>query len=66
MKTNHPETTLREPQPKAEKVTEVDSEENAGAAIKAAARQNENDEKEGSVNVVPSGRDFPTRVHGHK
>lgn len=48
------------------KVTEVDPEKNAGAAIAAAKRQNENDEKEGSVNQVPAGREYPTRVHGHK
>lgn len=48
--------------PKAEKVEEIDPEANAGACVAAANRQNENDEKKGSVNVVPSGRKHPTFV----
>jgi hypothetical protein len=48
--------------PKAEKVVEINPEANAGAAVVCAARQNSTDGKEGSINVVPSGREHPTRV----
>jgi hypothetical protein len=52
--------------PKPEEVREVSRDDNAGAAVAAAKRQNENDEKEGSVNQVPAGREYLTRTHGHK
>jgi len=41
--------------PRAEKVEEVDSEENAGACVAAAEKQN-------NRNVVPSGKAHPTFV----
>ena len=53
--------------PQAEEVTVVDADKNSGAAIAAAQRQNESDEMgPAGRNVVPSGREFPTRTHGHK
>src|SRR5216683_5920124 len=48
--------------PTASVVTTVDPEANAGAAIAAAKRQNENDQKEGSVNQPPVGKASPTVV----
>ncbi len=47
-------------------VTTLPVEGEKGVAAKHAATQNSTDGKEGSVNVVPSGREFPTRTHGHK
>ncbi len=52
--------------PKPSAVTTLPVEGERGVAAKHAATQNSTDGKEGSVNVVPSGRDFPTRTHGHK
>ncbi|SRR6266705_4069855 len=46
--------------PKPSVVTTVDPEANGGAAIAAAKRQNENDQKEGSVNQPPAGKHFPS------
>lgn len=60
-KSNSEDSTLRVGDlPKAEKVEEIDPDANANACVAAANRQNENDEKKGSVNVVPSGREHPT------
>lgn len=49
--------------PQPSEVEEIDPDANAGACVAAANRQNENDEKKGSVNVVPSGRKHPTFVN---
>jgi hypothetical protein len=64
VKSNNETATLRSGNlPKVEAVKEVDHDANKGAAVKAALRQNQSDEKgEDGCNVVPSGKDYPTVV----
>jgi hypothetical protein len=62
-KTNDSDSAIKDaPKYKPSQVKEIDREENAGSAVKSAARQNSslNSDDESIQNVVPSGRKHTT------